>query len=66
MATVQLAATVDPPLPLVVWYVDGAPFQLARRPYTARLPLTPGHHTIELRNPFRSVQIATVRIQVER
>ena len=46
-ATLALRAVVDPVVPQLLWYVDGKPFQVADYPYTARLALTPGEHTIQ-------------------
>ncbi|MEK6698366.1 MAG: transglycosylase domain-containing protein [Nitrospirota bacterium] len=46
-ATLALRAVVNPVVPQLVWYVDGKPFQVADYPYTARLTLTPGEHTIQ-------------------
>ena len=39
--TLALRATVDPPSEQVVWYVDGAPYELVDHPNTARWQLTP-------------------------
>ncbi len=50
-ATLALRAVVDPAVPQLVWYVDGRPFRIADYPYTARLRLTPGEHTIQARLP---------------
>lgn len=52
-ATVALEATVDPPAPQVVWYVDGEPFEVVDYPYATRWPVQVGEHAIEARVPWR-------------
>ena len=64
-ATIALRAVVEPPVPQVVWYVDGRPFTVADHPYTARWPLTPGDHVIEVRLPNIDVRSGRVRVHVE-
>lgn len=61
-ATVSLRAAVDPPVPQIVWYVDGRPYEVADWPYEVRWPLTPGEHRIEARVPFTDHRSAAVRI----
>jgi penicillin-binding protein 1C len=51
LATVALEAVVDPPAARVTWYVDGAPFAVARHPYAARWKLSPGEHSFQARLP---------------
>jgi penicillin-binding protein 1C len=48
-STLALRALVNPPVPQVVWYVDGAPFQVADYPYTVRWKLAPGEHVFQAR-----------------
>lgn len=63
-ATLALTATVDPPAPQVVWYVDGKPWQVAEYPYTTRWPLKEGRHTFQARVPYREDKSKTVQIFV--
>ena len=65
LATLALAAEVDPPSTQLVWYVDGQPFQVADAPYSARWPLTPGTHTIQARLPYSQLASRPVRVVVE-
>ena len=64
-ATLGLRAVADPPVPQIVWYVDGRAYRVADHPYTARLSLTPGDHVIEARLPDRDVRSGRVHIHVE-
>ncbi len=63
-ATLALRVTVDPPSEQVVWYVNGAPFQVVDYPYVARWPLSPGEHTFQARRPFRDVAARVGRVRV--
>lgn len=65
LATLALAAEVDPPAPQLVWYVDGRPFEVADAPYAARWPLAAGEHVIQARLPFSQLASRPVRIRVE-
>ena len=64
-STLALRAVVDPPVPQVVWYVDGEPFELAAYPYTARWSLRPGEHRIQARLPGSPVASAVVTVVVQ-
>jgi penicillin-binding protein 1C len=64
-STIALRAVVDPPVRQVVWYVDGKPWETADYPYTARWPLTPGEHAIEVRLPSVVGRSGTVHVRVE-
>lgn len=64
-ATLALRAVVNPLVPQVVWYVDDKPFQVADYPYTARLSLTPGEHTIQAGIPNYSAYSRRVKIIVQ-
>jgi penicillin-binding protein 1C len=64
-ATLGLRAVADPPVPQVVWYVDGRPYVVAEAPYTARWPLAPGDHVIEARLPNVDVRSGRVTVHVE-
>jgi penicillin-binding protein 1C len=61
-STVALTATVEPPVPQLLWLVDGEPFALADAPYTVRWPVTPGEHHFEARIPLTPVSSAPVRL----
>ncbi len=61
-ATLRLEARVDPPVPQLVWYVDGAPFAVADHPYAIRWPIAPGAHTFEARLPFSEQGSPPVRV----
>ena len=65
LATLALAAEVDPPAAQLVWYVDGQPFEVADAPYSARWPLAAGEHVIQARLPFSQLSSRPVRIYVE-
>ncbi|WP_243370726.1 transglycosylase domain-containing protein [Microvirga solisilvae] len=62
---IQLKVTTEPPVPQVVWYVDGQPFAVADPDKPTPWPLTPGEHYFEARLPFRMERSASVRIVVE-
>ena len=64
-ATLALRATVEPPVPQIVWYVDGRAFETADYPYTARWPLVPGDHVIEARLPNLESRTGRVTVHVE-
>jgi penicillin-binding protein 1C len=63
-ASLALRAVVDPEAPQLVWYVDGAPYQVVAAPYATRWPLRPGLHVFEARLPS-GTSAARVRVQVE-
>jgi penicillin-binding protein 1C len=60
-----LKAVVDPPVPQVVWYVDGEPFSVADPDEAVFWPISPGQHRFELRLPHRSEGAGPVRVVVE-
>lgn len=64
-STLALRAVVDPVVPQLVWYVDGKPFQVVDYPYTARLILTPGEHTIQAGLPAAPFSSKRVRVIVQ-
>jgi len=64
-STLALKAVVDPPVPQVVWYVDGAPFQVADYPYETRWRLSPGEHRFQARLPNAPVSSAVVSVVVQ-
>ncbi|MCB9548752.1 MAG: transglycosylase domain-containing protein [Myxococcales bacterium] len=51
LGTVALEVAVDPPVPQVLWSVDGAPVALVGPPYATRWVLAPGEHVIEVAVP---------------
>lgn len=61
-STLRLQATVDPPVPQVVWYVNGQAIAVADAPYVTRWVLQPGAHWIEARLPYSDVRSAPVRV----
>jgi penicillin-binding protein 1C len=60
--TLALQAVVDPPVPQVVWYVDGEPFATVDYPYETRWPLEVGAHRFEARVPFTDARSRSVRV----
>jgi hypothetical protein len=64
-STLALRALVNPPVPQVVWYVDGAPFQVADYPYTVRWRLAPGDHVFQARLIDGRTASSPVRVLVQ-
>ncbi len=64
-ATLALAAVVDPPVPQVVWYVDGKPWRIVGHPYTTRWPLAPGPNVFRAAVPRAAASSASVHVTVE-
>src|SRR5262249_40447038 len=64
-STLRLRVAVDPPVDQVVWYVDGAPYEVAAPPYEVRWPLVHGQHTFEARLPYRPERSAAVTVSTE-
>lgn len=62
--TMALRAEVLPAVPEIHWYVDGRFFCQSAYPYTARLPLTPGQHSIQARFARARVLSKPVRIEI--
>ena len=65
MTTLALRVIVEPPAEQIVWYVDGAPFQVVDYPYTTRWALAPGEHTFQARLPFAHAASEAVRVRVQ-
>ncbi len=65
LATLALQAVVEPPVPQVIWYVDGSPFRLVDYPYEVRWPLMSGEHSFQVRVPFSSVVSSVAHVSVE-
>lgn len=63
-ATIALEATVSPPAPQVVWYVDGKPFRVADYPYTTRWPTTPGPHVFQVGLPYAPSRSPRVNVTI--
>lgn len=63
-ATMALRASAGPEVQQLVWYVDGAPFQVVEAPFVARWPLQPGAHTFEVRVPYSKARSNPVRVVV--
>ena len=64
-ATLALRVVVEPRTEQVVWYVDGAPWQVVPYPYTTRWPLVAGEHTFQARVPWTTVGSVPVRVVVQ-
>jgi penicillin-binding protein 1C len=64
-STLALRAIVTPPVPQIVWYVDGRPHEIADYPYTARWRLVPGPHVFQARLPQAPGRSSSVRVVVE-
>lgn len=65
LATLALRVSADPPVPQLVWWVDGRPFATVAPPYSARWPLEPGEHTFEARLPWGGIRSGAIRVVVE-
>ncbi len=63
--SLALRVRVQPPMPQVLWYVDGKPYQLAEPPYGVRWPLQAGDHTFRVRLPYRKETSQTVSVHVQ-
>ncbi|WP_455210456.1 transglycosylase domain-containing protein [Kaarinaea lacus] len=64
-SSIALSASVEPPVEQIVWYVDGEPYELVEYPYSTRLPLSPGKHSIQARVPMTPERSEAVFITVE-
>lgn len=64
-STVALRATVNPIVPQLLWYVDDKPYKLVDYPYTARLDLIQGEHTVYVGVPNSPVLSKRVKIIVQ-
>ncbi len=65
LSTIALQVEVDPPVPEVLWTIDGKPYQLAPYPYTVRWPLQSGQHLVQAWLPMTKEASASVRIVVQ-
>jgi penicillin-binding protein 1C len=60
-----LKVVVEPHVPQVVWYVDGAPFALTDPDKPVLWPIQPGTHRFQVRLPLRDGISRPVRVVVE-
>jgi penicillin-binding protein 1C len=65
LSSVKLAASVLPRSAQIDWIVDGRVLERVGFPHEARLPLTPGPHTIRAALVGRAVESAPVTIVVD-
>ncbi len=63
-STVELVASVEPPVPQLLWLVDGRPWQLASYPYAVRFPLKPGTYQLQVAIPATPLRSAPVTVYV--
>ena len=63
-STLELAATVDPPVPQLLWLVDGRPARLVGYPYAFRWPLVPGTHRLQVAIPATPLVSSPVTLEV--
>jgi penicillin-binding protein 1C len=63
--TIPLEASVLPPAPQVVWYVDGKPFKVVEYPYTVRWRMEEGTHTFQVRLPYAPLSSELTRVTVK-
>jgi len=62
--TIALEASVSPPAPQVVWYVDGKPLCVADYPYATRWRIAPGDHVFQIGLPYAPLRSTRVRVKV--
>lgn len=60
-----LRATAEPPVPQIVWVVDGQAVAVAPPDKPFHWPMMPGRHRFEVRLPLQDTVSAAVRIVVE-
>ena len=60
-----LRATVEPPVPQIVWLVDGNPVATAPPDAPLLWPMTPGHHRFQIRLPLEAGVSRPVSVLVE-
>ncbi len=63
-SSLRLQAVVDPPLPEVLWLVNGKPLALASYPYAVRWRLVAGQHRLEVAIPSTPLRSPAVRVWV--
>lgn len=62
--SLALRAVVEPPVPDILWLVDGKEFARVPWPYEARWPISPGRHSIQAKFPNAFVESETVSVTV--
>lgn len=62
--TLALRATVSPPVPEILWLVDGVEFAHVPYPYEARWPVQAGSHSFQARFPHAQVVSGKVTVTV--
>lgn len=65
-SSLALRVTVNPPIPRVLWYVDGLPYRLVEYPYEVRWPLQAGRHTFQVEVPGAPVRSRRVTVDVQK
>ena len=65
MRTIGLHVTVDPPVPSIIWFVDGLPYTMAEYPYATRWNMEPGIHTFQVSCAESGVRSKQIRITVD-
>ncbi len=60
-----LRATVEPPVPQIVWLVDGKPVATAAPDTPLLWPMSPGHHRFQIRLPLEEGVSRPVAVLVE-
>ncbi len=63
-SSIALLASVKPPTPQIIWYVDGKPFKVVDYPYTTRWSLKAGHHVFQVSLPYAPLHSPPVAITV--
>ena len=64
-STLALTVVVDPPVPQVVWYVDGQPYETVAYPYATRWRLEPGDHLFQVKLPLQPGASPGARVVVQ-
>ena len=60
-----LRATTEPPVPQIVWLVDGKPFATAAPDAPLLWPMTPGRHKFQVRMPLQGEVSRPIAVVVE-
>jgi penicillin-binding protein 1C len=60
-----LRATADPPVPQIVWLVDGKPVATASPDAPLLWVMTPGHHKFQVRLPLEVGASRPIAVVVE-
>ena len=64
-SSIGLRVVVEPPVEQILWLVDNEPYQLVDYPYSTRLPLKQGKHTIQAQVPLTPQRSKAVILYVE-